>query len=230
MGMQEQINKQGIKDNLISKANYVIFPNANRYDFMEGFPEDVVKLPIIEGGQYGRYPLNQHHFTPEYHIQHALPIIAAVLRIPYDRNDFELREMYDRDYDISCLYPKKEFIFDLQGLSMPEELTNVSFDMVRTPQVIDVPSSKYHQTFRYSHRCGRIINKTIDSNRILVLSHDSQMIPDVPVLCCYFKEVWAFDNRDGKSTIGQLAGVSVTDVLIVAGYNALNKYVSVNLQ
>ena len=34
----------------------------------------------------------------------------------------------------------------------------------------------------------------------MFVSGDSQIIPDIPVLACYFREVWYFDNRTGYTT------------------------------
>ena len=78
--------------------------------------------------------------------------------------------------------------------------------------------------------CSRIVNKTTTSNRILVLSCDSQMIPIIPVLSCYFKEIWALDNRSHHSFINEINIDEVTDVLIAGGFGPESKYLDTNLK
>ena len=57
----------------------------------------------------------------------------------------------------------------------------------------------FHRLYKGGHRCSRIINETIDNDRKILISGDSFMIPLVPILACYFKEVVLMDNRTAKS-------------------------------
>jgi hypothetical protein len=56
------------------------------------------------------------------------------------------------------------------------------------------------------------------------------MIPIIPVLCCYFKEIYVLDNRLAQSFIQDIDINKVTDVLIAGGFNPEWKYLSSNLQ
>ena len=83
--------------------------------------------------------------------------------------------------------------------------------------------------YRYPHECSRIINKDVDSNRILLVSGDSQMIPDISVLACYFKEVWYFDNRANVKAEDILKEGEFTDVLIELNCSDIKQYTETNI-
>ena len=51
---------------------------------------------------------NLHHVTLDSYIRIVYPYLADVLKFPYKRSDFNLREYYGDDMDCSFLYPKKD--------------------------------------------------------------------------------------------------------------------------
>ena len=214
----------------LEKAKYFIFPNKGRYANFNKFPEETIKFPIIEDSMYGTYPLNKHHFKPFYHIQYVLPILCESLNIPYDINDFNVIEKFEGKHDISYLEFKKECYFDLHDMINDEKYENVDFSYLRKCDLKDDSINEYHRIFRYPHRCGHIINKTINNDRILVISCDSQMIPIMPVLACYFKEIWHLDNRQNKEVIKHIDPSKVTDVVVVGGFNEEEKYTVKNFK
>lgn len=214
----------------LENVKYYIFPNNGRYANFDKFPKEIIKFPIIEDSMYGTYPLNNHHFKPFYHIQYVLPILCESLNIPYDINDFNIIENFDGDYDISYLEPKMEYIFDLHDMINDEKHENVDFSYLRKCDLNDSSLTKYHRLFCYPHRCGHIVNKTINNDRILVISCDSQMIPIMPVLACYFKEIWHLDNRQNKEVIKHIDPSNITDVVLIGGFNEEEKYTITNFK
>ena len=56
------------------------------------------------------------------------------------------------------------------------------------------------------------------------------MIPIIPVLACYFKEIWALDNRSRQEFIKDINIDEVTDVLIAGGFNTEGKYLNDNFK
>lgn len=58
--------------------------------------------------------------------------------------------------------------------------------------------SPYHDLYRYPHSCSRIVNHSVKNGKRLFVSGDSQILPSVPMLSCYFEEVLYSDNRTGQ--------------------------------
>ena len=54
------------------------------------------------------------------------------------------------------------------------------------------------------------------------------MIPDIPVLCCYYKEVWYFDNRYRVKLCDKFKDVNFDQVLIQLNNNSITKYLNEN--
>ena len=218
------------REELLQKAKYVLFPNRERYANFAQYPSTIIKFPIIENAIYKTYKLNEHHFKPFYFKDYVLPLLEDVLQMGYNINDFDLIIKEDNGNDISHLNSKYEFKFDIYGLTKKTENLDVNFAELRNCQYKDYGITEYHKLFIHPHTCSKIINKTINSNRVLVLSCDSHMIPIIPVLCCYFKEIYVLDNRLAQSFIQDIDINKVTDVLIAGGFNPEWKYLSSNLQ
>lgn len=219
-----------IDNSYLEKAKYYIFPNNGKYVNFNEFSENLIKFPIIEDSMYGTYRLNNHHFKPFYHIQYVLPMLLNSLNIQYDINDFNIVENFDGDADVSYLEPKKEFNFDLHDLISDEKLENVDFSYLRKCNINDGSLTEYHKLFCFPHRCGHIVNKTIDSNKTMVISCDSQMIPIVPILACYFKEIYHLDNRQYKEVSKNIDFSKITYIIIVGGFNNERKYLKDNFR
>lgn len=212
---------------------YFIYPKFGEYQNTENFPEHTVYLPNIENSMYATYFCNEHHFKPFYHIEYVLPILENELKFGYKRTHFRIEEDFDDGNDISYLTPKKEFLFDVYDISSGNFIDNVNFQYLRhnanKEHVGDLYKlTKYHQLFTFAHKSCQIINKTIDSNRILVISCDSQMIPVLPVLCCYFKEVWILDKREDYLCDKTLNEINPSDIIIAGGFYESNKYLHDN--
>ena len=218
------------KDELIKKAKYVLFPCRASYSFYGKYPETLVKFPLIEGSLYGTYKLNEHHFKPFYFKDYVLPMLEEVLHMGYNENDFEYVLADDNGFDISHLDSKHNFKFDIYSLTHNEEIKDADFSELRNCHRTESDLVGYHRLFIHPHACCRIINKTIDNNRVLVISCDSHMIPIIPVLSCYFKEIWVLDNRNNGKYVEKININDVTDVLIAGGFSPEWKFLDTNFK
>lgn len=210
-------------------TKYIVYPSKNKICNCDLFPPDATKLPIVRNSMYKTYALNEHHFKPFYHIDYVLPTIEKLLHFGYNVNDFKLVERRHEGYDVSYLAPNKRRRFDVYDLTDDTFFRNMSFDFIRNGKNRDESLTQYHNLYAFPHKCSRIINNGVHNGRTLVISGDSQMIPIIPVLACYFKEVWYLDNRDGVSHTQGLDELDVTDILIAGGYEEENKYLETNL-
>ena len=215
---------------LKSMAKYVIYPCNGRYKSLEKWPKDIIKMPLVKDSNYTAYPLNGHHFMPFYHIEYVLPKLEDIFHFGYKREDFNLHERMDGKHDVSYLEPKKDVRFDFYNLTSGEHLEDATYSDIVDCKPKTNEFTPYHTIFRCAHQCGRLINKGENNGRTIVISCDSQMIPVIPVMCCYFNEVWCLDNRDNKPHITNLDTNTVTDVLIAGGFNGENKYLVDNFK
>ena len=96
---------------------------------------------------------------------------------------------------------------------------------------VDATPTDYHHLYRGAHACSRVINETIDNDRKIFVSGDSMMIPAIPILCCYYKEVVYMDNRDGVSHKDYFEN-DVFDEVLLCFYERsdINKVIGVNLK
>lgn len=56
------------------------------------------------------------------------------------------------------------------------------------------------------------------------------MIPDIPPIACYFKEVWYMDNRDNGRFSEMYKDIEFTDVIFELNNNAISFYRDLNLK
>lgn len=91
--------------------------------------------------------------------------------------------------------------------------------------------TEYHRLYRGAHTCSRIINESVDNDKILFISGDSFWIPLMPILACYYKEVVLMDNRDCKSHKDYYEGRYFDEVIISFWEgNSIIKYLGENLK
>lgn len=218
---------ENFRKELLSIAKYIQFPNGKSYNTYKKHTYE--KLPIIDNSLYITYSQNAHHFKPFYHREYVLPIILKQLGITFNIDDFHIKEQYDNKYDISILVPKNEYKFEAFGYTRNEHLEECSYDDLIAPGPNNTTFTNYHKLYRYGHECSCIINKTINNERVLMISGDSQLIPDIPVIACYFKKLYFFDNRTNKSYLKNIYD-DITDVIIATGFNNEEKYIINNLK
>ena len=179
-----------MKEELLDKAIYIQYPlKDGNYKFFN-VGKEINKLP--NGDKYKGWKFNEHHFTTEYHRNYPIPLYCKLFGLDYNENDFILEERKSGNYDISFLKPKKDYKYEIFGYTRGEHFDNLSFDDITHNDSIKKDITDYHRLYKYGHECSRLINKTIDNDRKIFVNGDSQMIPDIPFLSCFFKEVWFF--------------------------------------
>lgn len=219
------------KDEIIGKAKWLWLPELGKKYLNYTFPEtikteDIAKVPLTDE-LYTNWKDNHNHFKTRFHIDTIIPIISTLLSIPFNSDKFRLIEKYSGDNDISILYPNDSPKFDIEGFEANEKLENVDYSVLING---NKGATDYHKLYRYQHACSRITNKTINTERKLLVSGDSHMIPVIPVLSCYFKEIVYLDNRSRKLFYDKYKDIEFTDVLFEVCGNKMSKYTIDNLR
>lgn len=215
---------------MIEQAIYIQYPLT--YDLYQDISLDKInRLPLPQRGMmYDGWENNNNHFTTEYHRRYVIPLLCKLLHISYVKSDFVLQERKSGTFDISIYKPTKEYSYEIYGYTRGEHFDNLNFYDITTNTSILEDITDYHRLYRYSHESSRLINKTIDSNRKLFISGDSQFIPDISFLSCFFKEIWYFDNRDEMKLADKWKDEVFTDVIIEINNQCLSAYTETNFQ
>ena len=232
---------------VVKQAKYIQFPYNNESYKTDYDEKNPVKLPIIPGENvlYTDMPKgNGHHYTYKYTYDYVMPAISKLLGFKYSKDDFNLIETFNGEYDLSYLRPKEKETYTVICYETGEVVRG-NFGALMDPVFFEEPL--YREIYRFPHSCSRIVNHTTKSERKLMVSGDSQMIPAIPVLAHYFKEVWYFDNRTGygidkktgrhvfnekkfKSYRNRYRPIIFTDVLVSFYCRSLDWYEYWNLQ
>lgn len=214
-------------DNIKDRAIVVRFPYyGNGYFEYKGINIDC-NLPLTDK-TYEGWDLNDNHYQVEYHRNIVLPALAKLLDFPFDMNDFTLEDRKTQDgmHDISMLYPVKEYRYDVECFTMNEGMRDAGYaDLVHNGR-----GSEYHRLYKYGHNCSRLVNKTLEDGKALLISGDSQLIPDIMPMSVYFKEIWYFDNRTENSYVNKLESKEFDKVLLQIGSTGLKRYTQTNLK
>ena len=122
---------------------------------------------------YDGWNLNENHYQVKYHRETVLPTLANLLEFPFNINDFNIEEKKSKEgYDISMLYPVKEFTYTVKCFTTNELLKDIKYkDLVHCGS-----GTEYHQLYRYGHKCSRLVNKTLENGKTLLISGDSHLI------------------------------------------------------
>lgn len=224
------------KDELIKKAIFIQYPkNGTKYVNYEHISKNVYKLPLVDKKMmYDKWYLNSNHYTTEYHRLYSLPLVFKLLNIDFDVNDFTILERNFETFDISIYYPKVEQHFEIYGFSRDggEHFDDITYnDLIHNDSKKD-DITEYHRLYKYSHECSRIINKAPfnNSERKLLISGDSQMIPDIAILACYFKELWYLDKRSNIQLQNKWSEIEFSDVLIELNCASEEQYIINNFK
>lgn len=214
----------------LKKAKYIQYPLT--YGIYNDYGIDGInRLPLPENGMmYDAWENNTNHFTTEYHRLYSIPLLCRLFDLEYKEDDFVLDKRDCNGFDISILKPKAEYRYEIFGYTRNEHLNDLSFDEITTNTSTNSDITDYHRLYRYSHECSRLINKTIDNNRILFIGGDSQMIPDISFLSCFFKEIWYFDNRKKLYFTNKFTIPNFTDILIEMNHLPLSEYINTNIE
>lgn len=138
---------------------------------------------------------HSHHYTPKYCYSNILPIICKELNIDFDMDKFYEKKIYSEKYDndIALELKNDKNIFIYKSLVDKKEIKGNHFSVVRNIKRKNY--EPYHDLFRGSHTPCIIKNLTTKETRRLLLNCDSMLVPIVPVLCYFFKEIVHMDNR-----------------------------------
>ena len=227
---------------ILNKAKYIQFPRYNESYVEYNVNKHIDKLPIINDKEvlYVKMLTNGHHYTTEYHRNYVLPLLSKIFNFKYNINDFNLISVITDDGDLTYLRPKNNNLYKIKKFINNENNIEHTgeYEILINPDFFINPS--YRSLYRYTHSCSRIINLNIDNDKKLFISGDSQMVPTIPVLSNYYKEIWYFDNRTGKhdniinreNTIKfceNFKNVFFDDVLIELYTNPIWWYTEINL-
>lgn len=235
------------KEEILNKAKYIQFPLVNN-SYKEDYKElinNIERLPIIKEHSvlYDDITGDEHHYTTEYTYKYVLPIINNLLNFGFNINDFNIKEYKiienNIESDLSYLVPKNKYTFKLYSFLRDKEF-DFEFDGGLVFNYNLRPDGKYRDLFVFPHQCSRIINNEINNDKKLFISGDSQIIPSISILACYYKEVWYFDNRTGKEGnfinkenttkySDNFKDVIFDDVLIELYSNPIEWYTEINL-
>jgi len=219
------------KKDLIDKAIYIQFPYSYTTYKEYKVDKEINKLPLPEKGMmYDGWTKNNNHYTPQYHRKYTIPLLCKILNINFNNDDFVVDERHSGNFDISLLKPKEKYEYEIYGYTRGEHFDNLLFEDITSNDSPNKDITDYHRLYKYSHECSRLINKTINSDRILFISGDSQLIPIVPFLSSFFKEIWYFDNRDNKAFSDKWGNIRFTDVIIEMNWTETWTYLDRNFK
>ena len=215
-------------ETVFAMAKFITFPNA----------PCVPRLPLSKAeldcqfnprldlygssdAYYTGYRLNEHHIKTSYIWDQYIEQIFDFIQIPFDKSRFQLCQYYDESglYDLSYHDPvdKCNTAFTYFDINMYK--TSGTFDILRLINLEQTtgyknPISKYHNLFYGYHSNARIFNHhpLTDINMLVVC--DSMMIPIVPLLAYYCKELTVVDNRNKTPWLVNLCDHNYNKVII----------------
>lgn len=234
-------------EELVKKAKYIQFPYLNQEYKLIYEERHPIKLPILRNQEVlytGMPKSNEHHYTTKYTYDYVLPVLNGLFNFSYSRSDFNLVNVKNGNWDLSYLKPKVKENYSVLCFDTSEKFFG-DYTILIDPIFFKEPL--YRELYIFPHSCSRIINHSSRSDRKLMISGDSQMIPSIAPLAHYFREVWYFDNRTGwirdketkqymfcenkfRSFSDKYSTIEFTDVLIECYCRKLDWYEYWNLQ
>lgn len=220
------------RQEIIDNAVMVQLPNKGRA--YKEFGSKIVMLPTSKESTYNTWRTNEHHYTTKYHREVFLPSLLPLLGIDklVLNEKFHLEHRMDRSgmYDISILHPNNEDEYTFTVV-LPtdngQKIENLSFNDLITR---DSRVSDFHSLWYAPHKVSYVINETISSDKKLLISGDSQMIPSMAFLATLFKEIVYLDNRTKTSTKQLYESINYSDVLFELNFNDITKYTVENMR
>ena len=213
-----------------NKAKVLRFPPAPSYPVPEGV--NVVDLPDIKGSRYSGFNLNSNHFTPEYHKESVIPMLENILNFKVDGSfEWTIHKVDGQNAEIGYYKPKdcNKYRFSVRKVPGDEEISG-NFEILMALDDAKAGPTEYHRMYRYPHQCSIVKNIWNNTGRRLLIFGDSQLIPEIPLFCCFFDEVWYFDKRNGGFNSAEIfKNENFTDVLFEMGgqtYGMIQTYLS----
>lgn len=194
--------------------------SPSSFDFKN---ERVIDIGWLNVEYYDKWRINEHHVTTMSHYKMVLPLMSLYIKnLNFNINDFNLIKHYAENgkFDVSYLAPKNQnlrFHYERNGVLLSDDcgfdgLMNIDKKWEETTSKDGV--TEYHNIFRGTHCCNRIINKTIENNKKIFITGDSMIAPCIPIISCYYKEVVYMDNRENVSHKDYYEGTVFDDVIV----------------
>ena len=226
---------------------------GNRYDgplclskknFKDSNPGRHIDTRILKLEYYDGWENNEHHITSKCFQNVLAPFFSYFVKtFNFNIDDFEKVPFFGEDYKYDCSYLKPisdmRFTMNINGVKIGEHLTFDQITNVRPHNdkkafkgyegSMNPLYSEYHRLYRGSHACSCVINETVKNDLKIFISGDSMMIPLIPILCCYYKEVVYMDNRDNKSHKDYFEDKVFDEVLLCFYEPSQNKVLGQNL-
>ena len=190
---------------------------------------------------YTGYPNNSHHFTYKYTYDYVLPLLGKKCNFKFNINDFilikNIKEYNNIKYDFSYLLPKNNYLYEITSFEDNITFKGNSESLIFNAE-ININGYKtgliteYHKIAPYPHSCFKIINLSLNTNKKIFISGDSQFLPSIIPLLNYFKEIWYYDNRTNPHISFENTYINENfDYVIFELYKyPYNKYILGNLQ
>ncbi len=174
------------------------------------FPGKGVDVAFGNGLTYLTYPANNHHFNVMWQQSVIAPCVLGLFGMGFNMDDFETTPYFldtgNDLQDLSYLKPKREQSFSVTDIESGNNVLkkNLFRDDGDVFCMETYAYTNYHRFLWCTHKCALIKNNNIHNGKSLIVSCDSQMVPVIPILACYFGEILHLDKRDTYDISGYL--------------------------
>lgn len=148
---------------------------------------------------YSKWRGNEHHWITSYCWEKMIPFLFNLFDLTIDPTQYKFIQNEQNGFDVS--YHDK--IDDNSEYSYTDIVTNEKIvgnhDVLRgiQPKITQQANlSGYHLLFSGAHRSCLVTNSNPITDKKLFINADSMIIPFVPILAYYFKEIMLLDNRE----------------------------------
>lgn len=180
----------------------------------------VIETSWLKLEYYSGWYKNEHHIQTKYYHKVIMPLMASYMpNFPFNIKDFKVVPFLadDEKYDVRYLVPKDKkmrFSLEVNGEKVVDNGTFDDLHRMKDKTMKEDGDTYFHKQYKGAHSCSILRNETINNNKSILVTGDSMMIPIIPILGCFYKEVVYLDNRDGKSYLKYYEGKIFTDVII----------------
>lgn len=159
-------------------------------------PKNTILLQQPEG--YIKDPPNAHHWTTSYVWNNIIPMLAKDYNLVINTDDFTLIDFRNNWGDLSYHQPKikSDFVYH----DMENSIILYGGNEILRVRTDEDGISDYHRLYRGAHKVSYIENKSVQTDRVLLINGDSMTIPVIPILANYFKKIICLDNRSKHDT------------------------------
>lgn len=201
---------------IIDKAKMICYPALDAFDgykmsidietnllMKKYFPQKEFDLMFGNGPIYRTWPANNHHFVVPWQQNNIVPAILRLFDIEFNFSDYDKCEYFAKNestgelYDMSYMSPKIGQNFSITDIETGYTIEqNSLFRAYDDYNCIEPYANSYYHHFLWcTHKCALIKNNILSNGKSIIISCDSQMVPVIPILACYFKEILHLDRR-----------------------------------